>query len=448
MWVPIALFVRTHEEDLLPLVCLGLSHNTAPIEVRERHAFPPSRMSETLTALRDYSAVLEAVMLSTCNRIEIYAELSDYEEGIAQLKQFLQNFRHGAVNDLDSYLYTLLGTEAVEHLFRVATGLDSMLIGEAEILGQVKDAYIAAQQAKSVDKTLHTLFREALNIGKRARSRTSIGEDSVSVATAAVELARRHVGTIAGCNVLVVGAGKMGLLAAKRFATLEAKEIVVANRSAQRAHDAIATLGRGRAVGIPEIAQALIDTDIVVTSAGASAFLITRELVSSVMQRRTRPLFIVDIGVPRDVDPEVTNISGVELVDIDALKLLVEDTLDRRRAAIPRVEAIVREHVERFGQWYRARNAVPVISALVHKAENIRDHEVARLFQRLPNLSERERTLITGTSMTIVSKLLHGALVRIRERAVTDQQTASMQAHVLEELFDLDAVIQTIVGQA
>ena len=398
----------------MPLVCLGLSHHTASVEVRERHAFPTSRMSEALTALRDYSAVREAVMLSTCNRLEIYSELSDYEEGVAQLKQFLQNFRHGAVSDLDSYLYTLLGAEAVEHLFRVATGLDSMLIGEAEILGQVKDAYIAAQQAKSVEKTLHTLFREALNIGKRARSKTSIGQDSVSVATAAVELARRHVGNIADCNVLVVGAGKMGMLATKRFAALHAREIVVANRSAQRAHDVITAIGRGYAVGIPDIATTLHNTDIVVTSAGASAFLLTPSLVRGVMEQRTRPLFLVDIGVPRDIDPDVAEIPGVELVDIDALKLVVEDTLDRRRAAIPRVEILVREHVERFGKWYRARNAVPVISALAQKAENIREREIERLFLRLPHLTERERTLIQGTSMTIVSKLLHGALVRIR----------------------------------
>ncbi len=432
----------------MPLVCLGLSHHTAPVEVRERHTFPPARMSEALTALRDYSAVREAVMLSTCNRLEIYSELADYEEGVAQLKQFLQNFRHGAVADLDSYLYTLLGSEAVEHLFRVATGLDSMLLGEAEILGQVKDAYIAAQQAKSVEKTLHTLFREALNIGKRARSRTGIGQDSVSVATAAVELARRHVGDISECHVLVVGAGKMGTLAAKRFAALHAKEIIVANRSAPRAQDLIATLGRGRAIGTSEIAPVLVDADIVVTSAGASSFLLTHSLVAQTMEQRLRPLFLVDIGVPRDIDPTVAQVPGVELVDIDALKLVVEDTLERRRSAVPRVEALVLEHVERFSQWYRARSAVPLLSALTQKAEYIRAREIERLFNRLPGLSERERSLITGSSLTIVSKLLHGALVRIRERAIADEQTATTQALLIEELFELDTILRTMVSKS
>ena len=172
----------------MPLVCLGLSHHTAPVEVRERHAFPAHRMGEALIALRDYEAVREAVMVSTCNRLEIYAELEDYETGVTQLKQFLTNFRHGDVSDMSSYMYTLLGSQAIDHLFRVSTGLDSMLIGEAEILGQVKDAYIQAQRARSLGKTLHTLFREALNAGKAARTQTAIGDDSVSVATAAVAM--------------------------------------------------------------------------------------------------------------------------------------------------------------------------------------------------------------------------------------------------------------------
>src|SRR5580704_3315348 len=166
----------------MPLVCLGLSHNTAPVEVRERHAFPASKMAEALSALRDYEAVREAVMLQTCGRLEIYAELEDYEVGVEQLKSFLRNFRHGDVShDMSSYLYTLLGSQAADHLFRVATGLDSMLIGEAEILGQVKDAYIQAQRAHSLGKTLHALFREALNAGKEARAHTGIGGESISV---------------------------------------------------------------------------------------------------------------------------------------------------------------------------------------------------------------------------------------------------------------------------
>ncbi|HMD02054.1 MAG TPA: glutamyl-tRNA reductase, partial [Candidatus Baltobacteraceae bacterium] len=195
----------------MPLVCLGLSHKTAPVEVRERHAFPASKMAEALVALRDYTAVREAAMLSTCGRLEIYAELDDYEAGVEQIKSFLRNFRHGDVqHDMASYMYTLLGAQAIEHLFRVATGLDSMLLGEAEILGQIKEAYVQGQKAGSLGKTLHSLFREALKAGKAARTQTHIGGESVSVATAAVDLAKQTLGDLHGKTVLVVGAGKMG----------------------------------------------------------------------------------------------------------------------------------------------------------------------------------------------------------------------------------------------
>ena len=203
---------------VMPIVCVGLSHRTAPVDVRERHAFPASRMGEALVALRDYPAVREAAMLQTCGRLEIYAELDDYEAGVAQIKSFLMNFGHGATGyDIESYLYTLLGRQAVDHLLRVATGLDSMLIGEAEILGQVKDAYVQAQHAKSLGKILHRLFRDALNAGKTARAQTRIGEESGSIATAAVEAAKARFGSLEGKTIVVIGAGKMGRTAVKRL---------------------------------------------------------------------------------------------------------------------------------------------------------------------------------------------------------------------------------------
>ena len=260
----------------MPLVCLGLSHHTAPVEVRERHAFPPQKMGEALIALRDYEAVREALMLQTCGRLEIYAELEDYEIGVRQLKAFLENFRHGDVSDMESYMYTLLGTQAIEHLIRVSTGLDSMLIGEAEILGQVKDAYVQAQRAHSLGKTLHTLFRSALEAGKSARTHTAISGDSTSIAGAAIAYATQHVGPLSGKNVLVIGAGKMGALAARRLKVEGAGEIVVLNRSQERARAVAAELGASvRAAEPPRLAEALVAADVVVTSTGASHFILT-----------------------------------------------------------------------------------------------------------------------------------------------------------------------------
>jgi glutamyl-tRNA reductase len=426
----------------MPLVCLGLSHHTAPVDVRERHAFPPQKMGEALIALRDYEAVREAAMLQTCGRLEIYAELEDYEIGVSQLKSFLGNFRHGDVSDMDSYMYTLLGTQAIEHLFRVSTGLDSMLIGEAEILSQVKDAYVQAQRARSLGKTLHTLFREALEAGKNARTHTAISADSASVASAAVLYAKLHLDTLSGTRVLVVGAGKMGAVAARRFKAEGAADIVLLNRSHKRAQDVANELGEiARVADMPGLVDALKTVDVVVTSTGASHFILTPGNVAEAMLARPqRPLFIVDIAVPRDVDPEVARIPGVGVVDVDALKDVVDDTLEKRREAIPLVEQIIADHVERFQQWYQSRVAVPVIASLTRKAESIRKSELERLFARIPNLTERERSLITGMSLTIVSKLLHSAIVRIRDKAVENRAEALTHAKILDELFELRAL--------
>lgn len=426
----------------MPITCIGLSHHTAPVEVRERHAFPSARMAEALVALRDYEAVREAAMLQTCGRLEIYAELHDYERGTTQIKSFLTNFRHGATGyDIDSYLYTHLGHEAVEHLFRVCTGLDSMLIGEAEILGQVKDAYVAATRAKSLGRTLHHLFREALAAGKSARAQTRIGGESVSMATAAVEAARAHLGALERTSILVIGAGKMARTAVKRLRQEGAGRVIVANRTMSRSRDLVAETGFGEAFELPELVDAVAAADVVVASTGASHFVLDQERVRAAMARRPdRPLFVVDIAVPRDVDPSVTEIPNVSLVDIDGLKSVVNERLELRREAIPQVEEIIAEYVQRFESWYRTRVAVPVIARLTQKAEAIRAAELERLIARCPELDDRERMLITGMSLTIVSKLLHSAILKIREKATNDRAEALSSARVLEDLFELDLI--------
>lgn len=424
----------------MPLTCIGLSHRTAPVEVRERHAFPAARMSEALVALRDYQAVGEAVMLQTCGRLEIYAELDDYETGVAQIKAFLGNFRHGETGyDLESYLYTHLGQRAVEHLFRVCTGLDSMLIGEAEILGQVKDAYVAASQAHSIGRTLHRLFRDAISAGKTARAKTGIGDKSISIATAAIEAARDALGTLEGKNVLVVGAGKMGAAAVKRLGAERPTRVVVANRTLTRSCELVTQAGIGEAIELHDLDRALAAADVVIASTGASQFVLDARQVATAMELRPeRPLFVVDIAVPRDVDPEIVTIANVSLVDVDGLRSVVDERLNARRQAIPAVERLIAEYAERFESWYRTRATVPVISRLTQKAEAMRAREVERLFARLPELNERQRALIVGTSMTIVSKLLHSAILKIRDKAGVDRAAALSDARTLNELFDLE----------
>jgi glutamyl-tRNA reductase len=423
----------------MALACLGLSHHTAPAEVRERHAFPPSRMGEALVALCDYEAVGEAAMLSTCGRLEIYAELDDPELGIAQLKQFLTGFGHGNIGyDIEPYLYTLFDDAAIDHLLRVATGLDSMLIGEAEILGQVREAYLQAQRAHSLGNSLHRLFREALNAGSAARSQTAIGGKSVSIATAAIAMAKEHVGSLRGKTTLLVGAGKMGETAARRLKLEGARDVIVVNRTHERARELVMRLGVGHAVPLTALETVLVDADVVISSTGASHFVLTPEIVTRAMTARGgRPMFIIDIAVPRDVDPAIGRIPGVRIADIDQLAATVDVTLERRREAIPLVEAIVDEHLTRYHQWADARDVLPVIASLSKKADTIREAEIGRVFARCPSLSERDRVLIKGMSLTIVSKLLHSAMARIREKALGDHVAALEHARVLRELFEL-----------
>ncbi|HEY5425103.1 MAG TPA: glutamyl-tRNA reductase [Candidatus Tumulicola sp.] len=436
----------------MPIVCVGLSHHTAPVDVRERHAFPPSRMGEALVALRDYPAVREAAMLQTCGRLEIYAELDDYEAGVAQIKSFLTNFRHATTGyDIESFLYTLLGRQAIDHLFRVSTGLDSMLVGEAEILGQVKDAYVQAQHAQSLGKILHRLFRDALRAGKTARAQTRIGDESSSVATAAVEAAKARLGTLEGKSIVVIGAGKMGRTAVRRLRQEGAANVTVTNRTIARARELIAEAGFGEATDIPGLVDALAAADLVVTSTGASHFILNPQRVGDAMARRPeRSMFVVDIAVPRDADPAIADIPNVTLVDIDGLRSVVDEKLEVRRDAIPEVEEIIDECISRFGQWYQARIAVPVIATLTQKAEAIRTAELERLFARCPDLTEREKLLVTGLTMTIVSKLLHSVILKIREKAAINHAEALSHARVLDELFELDLAdhIANLVPQA
>lgn len=422
----------------MPLVCLGLSHRTAPVEVRERHAFPASRMAEVLAALRDYEAIREAAMLQTCGRLEFYAEVDDYERGAAQLKSFLMNFRHAAIEyDLESYLYTLLGSEAAEHLLRVATGLDSMLIGEAEILGQVKDAYVQAQRAGALGPTLHRLFHAALRAGKTARSTTRIGGESLSLATAAIEAARTRVGTLQGCCVVIAGAGKMGRTALLRLRDEGVARVIVANRTLANASELVESAQFGEAIPMTDLQGVLAGADVLIASTGASHFIVSKEMLERARDTQ-RSLLVVDLAVPRDVDPDVAALPGVCVVDVDGLQPVIEERLDVRREAIPDVERIIDRFLDRFLRWYRSRFALPAIASLTQKAESIRLAELERLFARCSQLGDRERELIIGMSLTIVSRLLHSAIANIREKATADDAEVLSHVRVLDELFELN----------
>jgi len=278
-----------------------------------------------------------------------------------------------------------------------------------------------------------------MSAGKAARSQTRIGDESASVATAAIELAKQHFGTLADRNVVVIGAGKMGRTAAKRLRAEGTLNLIVSNRTARHAQELVSDVGFGHAVDLSGLVDALVSADIVVTSTGASHFVLTPDLVAKAVERRPdQPLFIVDIAVPRDAHPDVAHIPGVTLVDIDSLKSRVQEKLEVRREAIPQVEEIIDEYIERFGQWYQSRVAVPVIASLTKKAEAIRIAELERLFARCPDLSDREKMLVTGMSMTIISKLLHTVVTKIRDKALSNHSEALDHVRLLDELFELN----------
>ncbi len=428
----------------MPVVLLGLSHRTAPIAVRDRHTVPANRIAEALRALSDYSVVREAVILSTCNRLDIYADVDAYEAGIAQLKEFLTTYRNMRVEDFDKYLYTMLGAQAIEQLFRVASGLDSMLIGEPQILSQVKEALRVAEDAGSIGPHLGRLFRVALQTGKRARYETAIGRDVVSLGAAAVELAERHC-DICHARCVVLGAGQMGTAAAKHLATRNAASLTILNRTLRRAQTLAKQIG-ATAADLGSITQSLARCDLLITAVGSGQFLITAQMLREALAERSGgSMLIVDIGVPRDVEPAAAALQSVVLYSIEDLRSVVDQSLEARRSEIPAVEAIIEAQVGAYLEWYRTRGAAPIIATLRRKAEEIRSGEIQRLFGRMPELDDRQRKMVVAASVTIINRLLHAPVTKLRETAVAGSPVD--QAQLAQALLDIDAFSDRVARQ-
>jgi glutamyl-tRNA reductase len=427
----------------MPVVLLGLSHRTAPADVRDRHAMPTQRLAEALGALTEYSAIREAAILSTCNRLEIYADVDSFESGIAQLKEFLTAYRQMAVEDFDKYLYTMLGGEAVEQLFRVACGLDSMLIGEPQILSQVKDALRLAESAGTIGPHLGRLFRAALQTGKQARTETAIGRDVVSLGAAAVELASRHC-DIARSRCAVVGAGQMGTAVAKHLRAKGARSLTIVNRGQRRAAALARQVGSATST-LAQLPSVLAGHDLVITAIGRGSFIIDEPMMRRALASRTGPgLLIVDIGVPRDVEPSAALLPQLVMYSIEDLREVVDRTLEGRRGEIPRVEAIVAAHAASYLDWYRTRGAAPLIASLRRKAEEIRSAEIERLFARMPELGAAQREMVVAASVTIINRLLHAPVTKLRK---TMAQGALEDETQLAEVLDADAFGDRLLRQ-
>lgn len=422
----------------MSVVVVGLNHNSAPVELLERLAIADDDLVKALHQLVNYEHVLEGVVLSTCNRIEVYAVVSKFHGGAQDLRNFLAEFRHVAPEDFTDRLYTYHDEAALKHLFRVASGIDSMVIGESEILGQVRRAFQSATEEGTAQRVLRAAFRKSLRVGKRARTETAIGRNPVSISSAAVELARRAFqdGTLAGRKVAVLGAGKMGRLAARALAAAGASDVTVVNRGEEKAR-ALADAFEGTARSLDELPEVLAGADIVITSTTSPQTIVSRATVEAAVSRRAHdtPLFIVDIAVPRDVDSGVDEVTGVVLRDIDDLRGVVESSIGSRLSEVSKVEGIIQEEIDSFLRWQRTTEIGPTASALVEWAESIRRAEVDKLVAH-GDLSPEKRVAFEKVTKQIVAKLLHAPLERAKE--LTSSKQGHLYLTALRELFELD----------
>lgn len=417
------------------LLLVGTSHRTAPVDLRERLDFHSRGLDLALRSLADRRIVSEAVVISTCNRAEIYAACEAPEAAIHAIVAFISEFHDVAAEAVRPHVYAHLDQSAARHLFRVSSGLDSLVVGEPQILGQVKEAFGVAAAQQSAGPLLHKLFHWAFGVGKRVRSETALAEGAVSVSYAAVNLAKKIFGSLDGRRVLVAGTGEMGRLTAVHLQGQGAASIVVTSRTLERA-DELAREVRGQVVPWDALLGAVADADIVITATGAASHILSKDQVRSATRaRRARPLFLIDIAVPRDVDPSAGDIEEVFLYNIDDLQAIVRENLERRGTEIGQAEQIIDEEVQRFASWRLSRAAVPTIVALRQRFEEIRRAELARLEPRLAALPPDARAKVDEVTRLIVEKLLLTPTEQLKQAG--DAHLSSQYSEVVARLFGL-----------
>lgn len=421
----------------MDIILVGLSHNTAPVEIRERLSFSGEQLTAGISRLRAHEEILECVILSTCNRVEVYTTVEKPELGVARVKDFLHACQPDiSLERITQHLYTHKNEGVVRHLFRVASSLDSMVVGETQILGQVKDAFDCALLNKTTGVVLNKLFKKSIFTAKRVRTETRIGESAVSISFAAVELAKKIFSNLRSKTGMLIGAGEMGELAAQNLVNSGIKEIVVSNRNYDRALD-LARSYNGRAARFEDFLQEMVNVDVVICSTGAPNYVIRFEDIQDIIHRRkNRPLFFIDISVPRNIDPEINKIGNVFLYDIDDLQAVVETNLKARKEEAEKGEKIVAEEVGKFTQWFKSLEVVPTIIALKDKVEEIRRKELERTMGRLRSLSPEEVQIIDGLTNTIINKILHNPLVALKLEA--HSTNGLLYAEAVRKLFDLE----------
>jgi glutamyl-tRNA reductase len=418
------------------LVVVGLNYRTAAVDLLERMTVSSAGLPKALHDLAGREHLAEVALLSTCNRTEVYARTTRFHDGIDDVRHFLADCSGLDPDALAEQLYTYHDDAAVAHLFGVVSGLDSMIIGESEILGQVRESWEVAEREGTAGQLLSRTFRHAVEVGKRARTETGIGRHAVSVSSAAVRVAAERLGSLEGRRVLLLGAGDVGEGMALALSGAGVEEIIVANRSRARGQQLAARVG-GRSVPLDDVFDALVSSDVLLASTGAPGTLIERGDMEEVIRRRDgRALLVVDVAVPRDVDPGVGQVFGVQLLDIDDLKAVGEESLQQRRAEVGKVRVIINDELDRFRLDSMAREVAPLVASLRAHAEGLRSAELDRLASRLAALDPAAREIVEQATRGLVNKLLHEPTVRLKEAAGSAR--GELYADALAALFALD----------
>ncbi len=430
---------------MVHIILLGMNHKTAPVEVREQLAVACRKEVNPLHMLPHLEHVEELIYVSTCNRVEFLFTCGSLSEAIAEVKALLRT--HVGLPSsvpLDSYLYVHKDLEAVKHLFMVASSLDSMVVGEPQILGQLKEAYRTAVEYRSVKTVLNRLMHKSFSVAKRVRTETCIGSCAVSVSYAAVELARKIFGQIKDKRVLLIGAGEMAELAAEHFLRQGVKTMMVANRTLERAVE-LAARFKAETVPFAALLEALKAADIVVSSTGAPQPIISyRDIKARMRERRNKPLFFIDIAVPRDIDPKANQIDNVYVYDIDDLQGVIEFNKEERLSQARAAEHIIDEETIKFRNWMESLSVSPTIVSVREKAEKIRQDELRKTFSQLPDLNDRQREAIEILTSSIIKKLLHDPIIFLKKKAQREARAVYMDFTL--QLFNLIETIDEVDG--
>lgn len=413
------------------ILTVGLSHQTAPVELRERLSFSPDRLPLALKHLSEMKSILEAVIVSTCNRMELYVVVDQLHTGEYYSKAFLENWFQLDRKEFEPYLYVKKEQAAVEHLLRVVSGLESLVLGETQILGQVKDAFGKALEAKSTGTILHELMTRALRFGKRAHRETEIGQNAVSVSYAAVELGKKLFSSFEGKTVALLGAGKMSELTAKHFQANGADRVLVLNRTLARAEELAQKVG-GEAMELSQLPTALTQADVVVSSTGATEYVITVEMMREIARKRFMPLFLIDIAVPRDIEPAVHELDQVFLYNIDDLQEIVQANLTLRQQEATRIEEWIELELTEFADWVNMLGVVPIIRAMREKAVSVQEEAMDRIARKLPELTEQELRVLRKMTKSIVNQMLRDPITRVKDLGnhPNREEALQMAAHL------------------